>query len=87
MGHTPSMFLAVTVVCTLIKLQQISRERLHLRAHGGEQGHGREGAGGRWREKVNRVLPQRTGQFKQGWLTLSNRAGSSIDRAEHSMYL
>ena len=29
---------AETVMCVLIKLEQISRERLHLKGHGGEQG-------------------------------------------------
>lgn len=42
----------------------------------------------RWGEKVNRVLPQRTGEFKHSWLIKSNRAGSSnIKKTEHSVCL
>ena len=33
-----TMSSAETVMCVLIKLEQISRERLHLKGHGGEQG-------------------------------------------------
>lgn len=39
-------------------------------------------------KKVNRVLPQRIGEFKHGWLVKSNRAGSSnIEKTEQSMCL
>lgn len=41
-----------------------------------EKGRGRESAGGGegWGEIVDRALPWRAGEFKQGWPTLSNRA-------------
>lgn len=43
---------AETVMCEFMRLEQVSRERLHLRGHGGERGHGEEelsaAAGRKW---------------------------------------
>lgn len=79
-GQAPNEFLAVTVEGTLIKLEQISEARLHLREHGGKEGHGRAG-GGRWGGKGTESCLSRQG-------SLVRRAGSSsIHRAEYSLYL
>ena len=51
-GQRPTMSSAETVMCEFMRLEQVSRERLHLKGHGRERGHGEEelsaAAGRKW---------------------------------------